>query len=189
MQQILLFLRGEPARREKVNINAVLLDMQPLLQRLVGSDVVLALTLGDRIGNTLVDRRQLEQAILNLAANARDAMPAGGLLTIRTANVDIEHQDEGASGRFVALTITDTGAGMTPETLASALGGLFTTKGHVGTGLGLASVQHFAARSGGHVTVRSQVGGGTTVVIQLPRLPCSLQGGAIPDAPASTAGG
>ncbi len=119
------------------------------------------LAIGDDVGETLVDRQQLEQVILNLAANARDAMPTGGMLTIRTANVDAAH---------VALSVSDTGSGMTPETQALAFEGLFTTKGEGGTGLGLAAVRYFAAARGGQATAWSKLGVGTTVTLHLPRV-------------------
>jgi two-component system, cell cycle sensor histidine kinase and response regulator CckA len=182
LRQILMFLRGEPPRLDVLSLNEVLLDMRPLLERLVGSEVTLALMLGHPIGETRADRRQLEQVIVNLVANARDAMPAGGLVTIRTANVDLENQEESEPGSYVAVMITDTGLGMTPDTQASALEGLFTTKGHEGTGLGLAAVQSFTASVGGRFTVWSKAGVGTTVIVHLPRVPGSSNGSPDPGA-------
>jgi len=164
-------LRNEPMCPELLNVNEVLLDMRPLLERLVGSDVAVALALGD-VGDTTVDRRQLEHVILNLAANARDAMAGGGKLTIRTACADVEPPEGSAAGKYLALTITDTGAGMAPETLERALKGLFSTKGQHGTGLGLWAAQSFAAAYGGRIKVKSKVGVSTTVVVHLPCLPC-----------------
>jgi two-component system cell cycle sensor histidine kinase/response regulator CckA len=184
VRQLLMFLRGMPPRPAVLSLNAVLRDMRPLLERLVGSDVTLALALGEDLGDSLADRHQLEQAIVNLAANARDAMPAGGTLTIRTANVDLDGEDESSPGKYVTLVLTDTGSGMTPETQARAFEGLFTTKGEDGTGLGLAAVVHFATKSGGRVTVWSKVGIGTTFVVHLPRLPRPPPEASAADAPA-----
>jgi signal transduction histidine kinase len=169
VRQTLLFVRGDPSRPERQSLNTVLADMRPLLERLLGPTIDLDLVLDESLGETIADRQQLEQVIANLAANARDAMPAGGALTVRTANAELEHEDGSPPGRYVSLMITDTGSGMTPETQASAFEWLFTTKGDEGTGLGLASVRRFVARSGGRVTVWSKLGFGTTLVLHLPR--------------------
>ena len=146
-------------------------DMMGLLARTLGEQFVISHDLAPGLWHTCVDPGEVENALLNLALNARDAMPGGGQLIIETRNIDaaslpnIEHRD------FVCLTVTDNGVGMAPDVLSRATEPFFTTKQAGGTGLGLSSVHWFANQSGGHLTIKSQVGKGTTVCIYLPRKP------------------
>ena len=150
--------------------------MSDLLRRSLGEQVAVETVLAGGLWRVHVDPNQLEVAILNLAVNARDAMPEGGKLTIETANTHLDEiyaatQAEVLSGQYVVICVTDTGRGMTRQVLERAFEPFFTTKdvGH-GTGLGLSQVYGFVKQSGGHVKIYSEVGEGTTVKIYLPRL-------------------
>jgi CheY-like chemotaxis protein len=150
--------------------------MSDLLRRSLGEQIAVETVVAGGLWRANVDANQLEIAILNLAVNARDAMPGGGRLTIETANASLDEryagdQAEVIPGQYVMLAVTDNGTGMSPETLARAFEPFFTTKdvGH-GTGLGLSQVYGFVKQSGGHVKIYSEVGEGTTVKIYLPRL-------------------
>jgi two-component system cell cycle sensor histidine kinase/response regulator CckA len=173
----LRLLRQKPMPPERFNPSTAMADLRGLLELLVGGSIVVKLNLDPELADVVVDRERLDQAVLNLAANARDAMPRGGELTITTSHVVLPESagpDEVASGRaYVAITVTDTGEGMTPEVRERVFERFFTTKdargeGSGGTGLGLASVQAFVAQSRGCITVRSMPGAGTTVVLYLP---------------------
>jgi PAS domain S-box-containing protein len=175
----LRLLRQKPVPPERVNPSTALADLRGLLELLVGSSVVIRLNLDAEVADVVVDRERLDQAVLNLAANARDAMPRGGELTITSSNVTLPgsatSDDEPPGGAYVAITMTDTGEGMTPEVQERIFERFFTTKdgrdeGGSGTGLGLASVHAFVSQSGGCITVRSMLGSGTTVVLYLPRV-------------------
>jgi two-component system cell cycle sensor histidine kinase/response regulator CckA len=153
----------------------IVADMRVFLRRLIGEDVDVVLHLARAVGPVKADRGQVEQIILNLAVNARDAMPKGGTLTIETANVESEECRAKAHfaakpGPCVALTVTDTGAGMTPEVLAHLFEPFFTTKGvGKGTGLGLATVHGIITRSCGSVHVDSEVGKGASFTVYFPQ--------------------
>jgi PAS domain S-box-containing protein len=174
-RQLLTFSRKEIIEPTLLDVNAIVANLRILLERLIGEDVEIVLALGTAVAAVEADRGQLEQIVLNLAVNARDAMPKGGRLTIATAN--IETHDCPADIRFalaktncVALRVTDTGTGMSPEVQARVFEPFFTTKAvGRGTGLGLATVHGIAARSGGTVTVESEVGKGTSFTVYLPR--------------------
>ncbi len=147
-----------------------------MLGRLIGEDVAIDLNLSPALAPVSVDRGQMEQIVLNLAVNARDAMPKGGRLRIETANVELlEHdtemmQAEMKPGSYVVVTVSDTGTGMTPEVQTRLFEPFFTTKDPgKGTGLGLATVHGIAIQSGGGVTVRSEVGRGTSFMVYLPQ--------------------
>jgi two-component system, cell cycle sensor histidine kinase and response regulator CckA len=172
-QPLLSLSRRAPVVTEPVDLNAVVADMDTLLRRVIGEDLRLVTVFGASPGVVRANRSQLEQVILNLAINARDAMPSGGKLTIETADasVDAEAADElgVVPGPHVMLRVCDTGAGMDAETRARVFEPFFTTKpaGH-GTGLGLATVHGVVSQSGGHIAVRSSPDAGTTFVIHLP---------------------
>ncbi len=176
----LRLLRHKPSPPERLNPSTALADLRRLVELLVGGTVVVKMNLDDGVADVLVDRERLEQALLNLAANARDAMPRGGELTISTSSVTLSERDAAAGdgqagGDYVAITVSDTGDGMTPEVRERIFERFFTTKdareqGSGGTGLGLATVHAFVTESKGCITVRSAPGAGTTVVVYLPRI-------------------
>src|SRR5215470_1753518 len=148
--------------------------MSDLLRRSLGEQIQIETRFDADLPTTVVDRGQVENALLNLAINARDAMPRGGRLIIETDHADIdadyvEVHAEASPGRYAALSVTDTGVGMPPEVRRRAFDPFFTTKGAgAGTGLGLSMVYGFAKQSGGHVELYSEVGLGTTVRMYLP---------------------
>jgi PAS domain S-box-containing protein len=171
-RQLLAFSRKQLLQPQVVNLNALLGDLVKLLQRLIGEDVELALVAAPGLGLTTVDPGQFEQAVINLAVNARDAMSGGGRLTIATRNADLDvgHHPEVRPGRYVLVAVTDTGCGMDEATRARVFEPFFTTKEPgKGTGLGLAMVYGFVMQSGGHVEVDSEPGRGTTFRVYLPR--------------------
>jgi CheY-like chemotaxis protein len=149
--------------------------MEQMLRRTLGEDVEIEMRLATPLWPALADRAQVESALLNLAINARDAMPAGGKLTIETDNAHLDadyavHNAEVTPGDYVALAVTDTGTGMTPAVLEHAFEPFFTTKEvGKGTGLGLSMIYGFAKQSQGHVKIYSEVWHGTTVRLYLPR--------------------
>ncbi|HUE86462.1 MAG TPA: PAS domain S-box protein [Vicinamibacterales bacterium] len=173
--QLLSFSRKQIIEPTRLDLNLVVADMQPMLARLIGEDVAIVLDLRPELAAVRADRGQLEQVVLNLAVNARDAMPKGGTLTIGTANVELdEHYATGhlgvIPGRYVALTISDTGTGMPPQVQARLFEPFFTTKeAGKGTGLGLSSVHGIVTRSGGNVEVASVEGRGTSFKVYWPR--------------------
>lgn len=173
VHHLLGFLRDSPGRPEIVQPNRVVAEIAPLLKRLLGHDTELALDLGAVVGTVHADPEQLERMLLNLVANAREAMPRGGRVTIATSVVDLageaaEALDRAAPGRYVTLRVRDTGEGMDRATRERVLEGSFSTKGP-GRGTGLASARAFALAHGGAVAVESASGEGTTVAIHLPR--------------------
>jgi signal transduction histidine kinase len=178
-RQLLTFSRQQAAPPERFDADAVLAQARGLLLRLCGPSVALELSIEPGLGPVEVDRGQLEQVLMNLAVNARDAMPRGGVLTIALAGY--EHTGDalvgGAAlraGRYVQLSLRDTGVGMSPITAAQIFEPFYTTKakGH-GTGLGLAIVQGIVNQSGGRVWVESELGRGSTFFVLLPRSrPC-----------------
>ena len=173
-QRLLAFSRQQPLAPEPVDCNAMLAGLDDLLTRTLGENVKLDTVMGADLWRAKADANQLENVVVNLAVNARDAMPAGGRLTIETANADLDddhaREVEIAPGEYVMLTVTDTGTGMTPEVMARAFDPFFTTKSvGKGTGLGLSQVFGFVRQSGGQVKAQSEVGRGTTFRIYLPR--------------------
>jgi PAS domain S-box-containing protein len=175
-QRLLAFARRQPLDPKPVNVNALVSGMSDLLHRTLGETVAIKTVLGADTWRVEVDATELEATILNLAVNARDAMPEGGRLTIETANTHIDEayvarHPEVMAGQYLMLSISDTGEGMTAETMRQAFEPFFTTKPvGKGTGLGLSQVYGFVKQSGGHVKLYSEPGIGTTVRIYLPRL-------------------
>jgi signal transduction histidine kinase len=172
--RLLAFSRQQPLACEPVDLNGMLDGMTLLLGRTLGHKVRIAAQCGPDLWPALADRNQVELALMNLAINARDAMPEGGALTLTTRNVRIaERQENGIGpGDFVAIAMQDTGSGMTPDVLAWALDPFFTTKPPgQGTGLGLSMVQGVVQQLGGGLELASVAGEGTCVTIYLPRAP------------------
>jgi len=173
--RLLAFSRRQPLDPQALDINRLVEGMADLLRRSLGEQVQLDIALGDGVWPAVTDANQLENALLNLAINSRDAMPGGGRLTIETSSVRINRPAGGAKtdlepGDYTVVCVADTGIGMSRETLAKAFDPFFTTKPiGQGTGLGLSMVYGFAKQSNGHVRIESEVGRGTKVRLYLPR--------------------
>ena len=186
--QMLAFSRNKDIAPQPLDINAIIRDYA-LIQRTVEALVEVSYSLDDHLWQAIADRVQFEVSILNLAGNARDAMPLGGRLMFVTRNVSLTSADAPgiAAGDYVQISVTDTGEGMSKETLAHAFDPFFTTKGvGKGTGLGLSQVYGFAEQLGGTVRINSAIGEGTTVSIWLPRAQAMTV--SEPDVSASEAG-
>ena len=187
--RLLAFSRRQPLDPKPVNANQLVASMEDLLRRTIGPLHALEIVTADGLWTTLCDPNQLESAILNLAINARDAMPDGGKLAIETANAHLDNayaasQRDVVPGQYVAICVTDTGMGMPPDVIERAFEPFFTTKPlGQGTGLGLSMVYGFAKQSEGHLRIYSEVGQGTTIKIYLPR----HRGAALEDQPADLA--
>ncbi len=175
-QRLLAFSRREVLQPKVLDLNTVLGDIAPMLRRLLSEDIELVINPGSELGRVKADPAQLEQVIMNLAVNARDAMPHGGRLTFTTANTEVDaaaarRQDAVRPGRYVMLAVSDTGCGIDAETQVRLFEPFFTTKAAgKGTGLGLAAVHEMVRQSDGHVTVDSEPGSGATFAICLPRV-------------------
>lgn len=175
-RQLLAFSRKQMLAPKVLNIQAVIADMETILRRLIGEDIVLEAVTVPSLGHVKADRSQIEQVVMNLAINARDAMPSGGRLTIEAQNVEIgsdvpQQPTVVAPGKYVMLAVTDNGCGMNEETRAHIFEPFFTTKEKgKGTGLGLATVYGIVKQSGGYIWVYSEPGIGTTFKIYLPRI-------------------
>ncbi|WP_289923559.1 ATP-binding protein [Pseudomonas sp. WAC2] len=172
--RLLAFSRRQTLDPKPTQANTLIESMQDLIDRTVGPEITVTTSLSSDLWSTLCDPNQLESALLNLCINARDAMPDGGQLTIRTANIWVDerdaHEQDMLSGQYVAIAVMDTGIGMTPDIVARAFDPFFTTKPiGMGTGLGLSMIYGFAKQSGGQARIYSEAGKGTTVWIYLPR--------------------
>ena len=185
--QLLAFSRKQILAPRVINLNENISAVHKMLARLIGEDIALEIKLAPDLDNILVDIGQMEQVIMNLVVNARDAMPFGGLLSIETSNVVlsrdyIEKHPLAAPGRYVQLTVTDTGLGMDDETRDHIFEPFYTTKDEAkGTGLGLATVYGIVQQSGGHVLVYSEPGQGTSFKVYLPARDADVE--AVPDYP------
>ena len=173
-QRLLAFSRQQPLSPQALKANDMVSDMSELLRRTLGETIQMETVLAGGLWQTYADAGQLENVVLNLAVNARDAMPDGGRLTIETANCHLDSAyaaEHGvAEGQYVLVAVTDNGSGMPPEVAAKAFDPFFTTKGvGKGTGLGLSQVFGFVKQSGGHVKIYSEPDHGTSVKIYLPR--------------------
>jgi signal transduction histidine kinase len=167
--QLLAFARREVVRPRVLSLNAVVSDVKELLMRSIGEHVQLVTVLAPSLWPVKADPGQMEQILVNLAVNARDAMPGGGTLTIDTDNVALGGDSGLPSGRYVRIRVEDTGTGMPPDVIARAFEPFFTTKPKgEGTGLGLATVYGIVKQAGGDVQVISQTGTGTTFTLLLP---------------------
>lgn len=175
VERLLAFSRRQTLIPEEVDFNRLAAELEDLLRRTLGEHIEIEMKLSPQLWTALADKGQVENALLNLTVNARDAMPEGGKLTIETANVQLDedyavHNSEVSPGDYVMLAVTDTGMGMPAEVVSRAFEPFFTTKEvGKGTGLGLSMIYGFAKQSGGHVKIYSEVSHGTTARLYLPR--------------------
>jgi PAS domain S-box-containing protein len=173
--QLLAFARRQPLEPKVINLGRFIRDMEDILRKAVGEGITVETIIGGSLWNTLIDPGNVENALLNLAINARDAMDGQGRLTIEAGNAFldsdyVETHQEVTPGQYVLIAVTDTGSGMTPEVIEQAFEPFFTTKPEGrGTGLGLSMVYGFVKQSGGHIKIHSEVGQGTTIKLYLPR--------------------
>jgi PAS domain S-box-containing protein len=174
-QQLLAFSRKQRLEGRLVNLNVLVSGLTDLVRETLGEGIQVNTHLAEDLGNCQLDATQFETALLNILVNARDAMPTGGTITLKTHNVEIDAEDSGAfvglpPGLYVALAVADTGSGIPPEIIKRVMDPFFTTKEEgKGTGLGLSMVYGFAKQSGGSVDIYSEVGLGTTVRMYFPR--------------------
>lgn len=193
-RQLLAFSRHQVLRPQAVNLNEVLVEIEGMLRRVVGEDVNIRLKTRSGVGQVFADQGQLEQVILNLVINARDAMPSGGDLTLETSSVVLDENYARARpgvepGPYVVLTVSDTGSGMDAATRAKIFEPFFTTKsGEKGSGLGLATVWGIVTQSNGYVTVDSAPNEGSSFMVYLPHVDCEADARAPARAPRKLSG-
>lgn len=187
--RLLAFGRRQPLNPRPTDVNALVRGMSELLRRTLGETIEIELRVAEGLPRTMADPAQLENALLNLALNARDAMPKGGRLIIEATRAEIDrhyaadHPDV-VPGMYVGLVVTDTGTGMTQQVRERAFEPFYTTKGPgVGSGLGLSMVYGFVKQSGGHVKLYSEPGLGTTVRLYLPEYTSDAKAAELPAAP------
>jgi CheY-like chemotaxis protein len=184
--QLLAFARKQPLKPVAIDLNRLISNMSEMLRRTLGETISIETVLGGGLWPALADANQLENALINLALNARDAMANGGCLTIETANAYLDDAyvarfGDVAAGQYVILSVTDTGTGIDPTVLEHVFEPFFTTKqAGSGSGLGLAMVHGFVKQSGGHIRIYSEIGHGTTVKIYLPRLASATTVASVP---------
>jgi two-component system, cell cycle sensor histidine kinase and response regulator CckA len=191
-RQLLAFSRKQMLAPKILDLNGVVTENLKLLTRVIGEDIDLVMIPGPGLGAVRADAGQIEQVIMNLAVNARDAMPSGGKLTIETSNVSLDEDYARFHaplnpGNYVMLAISDTGAGMDAETQSRIFEPFFTTKGTKGTGLGLSTVYGIVKQSGGYIWLYSELGKGTTFKIYLPRVTETVENAARIAAPRESA--
>jgi two-component system cell cycle sensor histidine kinase/response regulator CckA len=179
-RQLLAFSRKQMLAPKILDLNGVVTENLKMLTRVIGEDIDLVMVPASELGTVRADAGQIEQVIMNLAVNARDAMPSGGKLTIETSNVSLDEEYARfhaplRPGNYVLLSISDTGAGMDSETQSHIFEPFFTTKGPKGTGLGLSTVYGIVKQSGGYIWVYSEPGKGTTFKIYLPRVAATVE--------------
>jgi signal transduction histidine kinase/DNA-binding response OmpR family regulator len=173
--QLLAFARRQALAPRSVDLGRVIRDMSDMLSRTLGENIQIETVIAGGLWNTMVDPNQVENTVLNLAINARDAMPEGGKLTLEVANASLDDtyaagHAEVTAGQYVMLAVTDTGTGMTPEVLGRVFEPFFTTKPEgKGTGLGLAQAYGFVKQTGGHIKIYTELGHGTSIKLYLPR--------------------
>jgi CheY-like chemotaxis protein len=174
-RRLLAFSRQQPLEPKSLDLNRVIGGMAEMISRTIGDAVKVETVLSGGLWTASIDVSQMENALLNLCVNARDAMSNGGSLTIETSNAHLDEMyarenSDVEPGQYVLIAVTNTGAGMTPDVLSAAFEPFFTTKGvGKGSGLGLSQVFGFVKQSGGHVNIYSEVGHGTTIKLYLPR--------------------
>ena len=183
-QQLLAISRRQAVRSTLLNFNALVRDMERMLRRVLGEDIELVTTLNPDLQPVRADSGQIEQVVLNIALNARDAMPGGGKLTLLTCGAEVTEKSVGehpglAPGSYVVLSVADTGSGMDPSVRSRVFEPFFTTKKH-GTGLGLSTSYGIVKQTGGDIWVESQPGSGTTFRIYLPAAEQALEPAAVP---------
>ena len=171
--QLLVFARRDVIRPQVLDLGTIITTLEEILRRTIGEHVELVISLADDLWPVLADPGQVEQVLVNLAVNARDAMPEGGILTIDTSNITVDADtiaggSRAQKGRNVRLRVSDTGSGMTPEVAQHVFEPFFTTKPDGGTGLGLATVYGILTQAGGDIRIYSEPGHGTTFTIMLP---------------------
>jgi PAS domain S-box-containing protein len=174
-RRLLAFSRKQPLHPQPTSLADLVAGIDQMLRRTLGERIEISVAIANELWTTIIDRAQLESALLNLCVNARDAMPDGGKLLIECANAELDHDYARANagvlpGQYVMLAVSDSGSGMAPEVLRKVFEPFFTTKGvGKGTGLGLSMVYGFVKQSNGHIKIYSEIGQGTTVRVYLPR--------------------